>query len=144
MQNKTSIDTCILIYLVDKTEPEKHAKAIGWFESIRNKKEQYFISMQNLREFAGVAFAKTNLSPEEINENISLFSETFSVLDEKTEDIKTATLLLGNDRKNFYDALLAATMQRHGIMQILTENTKDFEKIKGIKTTNPLCAKTGF
>jgi len=38
----------------------------------------------------------------------------------------------------FWDALLVATMQRHGITTIFTENTGDFEKCPGIKAVNPL------
>ncbi len=138
MQDKALVDTCILAYLVDKTEPIKHEKAQTWFESIRKEKQRYFISMQNLRELANVSLKKTTLFPREINENNLLFSETFGVLWDETGDIITAVLLAETDRKNFWDCLLAATAKRHGIRTILTENTKDFGRIKGIKAKNPL------
>ena len=38
---------------------------------------------------------------------------------------------------HFWDALLAATMEENSIETIITENEKDFKKIKWIKAINP-------
>ncbi|MBN2066937.1 MAG: PIN domain-containing protein [Candidatus Diapherotrites archaeon] len=136
-QDKMLVDSCILVYLVDKTEKGKHEKARQWFETIRWEKN-YFVSIQNLREYANISLRKTALPAGEIVENISLFSETFNTVFDRVEDITAAIGLAGTRGKLFWDAMLAATMQRHGINTILTENTKDFKKFKEIKATNPL------
>lgn len=38
---------------------------------------------------------------------------------------------------HFFDALLAATMQENGIKEIVTENEKDFSKVKWMKAVHP-------
>ncbi len=53
MAEKFLVDTCVLFYLVDKNDAEKHRKASRWFESLKG--ENFFVSTQNLREFASVA-----------------------------------------------------------------------------------------
>jgi predicted nucleic acid-binding protein len=37
----------------------------------------------------------------------------------------------------FWDALIVATMEENSIDTIITENEKDFKKVKWIKTINP-------
>jgi len=135
-QDKALVDSCILVYLVDKTEKGKHEKAKKWFETIRWRKN-YFVSIQNIREYANIALRKTAIPTSEIIENMALFSETFNAIFDNVEDVATAISLAEAKRKVFWDAMLAATMQGHGIKVILTENTKDF-KFKGIKAVNPL------
>ena len=39
---------------------------------------------------------------------------------------------------HFWDALIAATMIKHGIRVIYTENVKDFAKLREIKAINPM------
>jgi predicted nucleic acid-binding protein len=39
--------------------------------------------------------------------------------------------------ENFWDALIVATMEENSIDTIITENEKDFKKVKWIKTINP-------
>lgn len=127
----------MLVYLVDKTEKSRHEKAKQWFEAIRGKKN-YFVSIQNLREFANIALMKTTIQASEIVENMALFSEAFNAIFDSVEDVATAISLAETKRKVFWDAILVATMQRHEIKAILTENTKDFEGFKGIEVVNPL------
>jgi predicted nucleic acid-binding protein len=40
-------------------------------------------------------------------------------------------------RVPFWDALIAACMQEHGIQTIVTENERDFRRIAGINVINP-------
>ena len=37
----------------------------------------------------------------------------------------------------FWDTLIAETMRENGMIEILTENEKDFKAIPGIKAVNP-------
>jgi predicted nucleic acid-binding protein len=137
MQGRALVDTCVLVYLIDKTDKGKHEKAKEWLKSIEGR-DNFFVSIQNLREFSSIALKKSSLHLREINELLEVFADAFGIVFDSFEDIIKANEAIGKNRKIFWDALLAATMQRHSIHIILTENTKDFKGFKGIKTINPL------
>jgi len=134
MNDKFLVDTCILMYLVDKTAGEKHKKIAEWFSQLNDK--EAFVAIQNLREFANCSLKKTQLTKEETVNFIDLFLNRFNIIQETVFDTLKAITFSVN-RKNFYDSLLATTMLRNYITTIVTENTKDFEEL-GIKTINPL------
>jgi predicted nucleic acid-binding protein len=119
---KKLVDTSILIYLIDSKEKEKHLKAVEWFENIFGSND-YFISTQNLREFAFVAKNKALIETEETKKYLDLFAESFNIIQDSIEDIKKAC---ETTKKKYWDALLIATAKRNNIFQIITENEKDF------------------
>jgi len=125
---KTLIDTSILIYLVDAKEEKKHQKVVGWFEGIFESNE-YFVSLQNLREFAFVAKKKDLLLAEEIITYVELFADSFNLLQDSVEDVKKASRKTKN---KYWDALLIATAKRNNIFQVITENEKDFKGEIGV------------
>lgn len=135
MNDRAFVDTCILYYLIDTHEQKKHERAVRWFYTVAPK--EFFISTQTLREFANVSLKKSSLKTEEIIEFLELFSARFTVMEEEFCDVVTAIILSKNERRNFFDALLAATMKRNSVITILTENIKDFGGL-GVKTINPL------
>ncbi len=135
MRDSALVDTCILVYLIDKRERSRHEKAKKWFHSL-SQRDRFFVSIQNLREFSNIALKKSSFSPEQINQFVELFAARFNVLFDSIGDILKANEISG--RKRFWDAMLATTMKRHAINLILTENTKDFKKFKGIEAKNPL------
>ncbi len=136
MNDKVLIDSNILVYFVDKNELQKHIKAKELLKSI-NPTDQYFVSLQNLREFSSVAFKKSKLSAAEINEFIKVFSSAFIVLADTKDDIENANIKKENFKSSFWDSLLASTMQRNEIKKILTENISDFKAFKEIEAINP-------
>ncbi len=127
---KKLIDTCVLIYLIDNSNEKKHKIAASWFESIIDNKE-YYISIQNLREFAYVSKKKNLLSSKQINDILELFSDSFNVVYDNLDDIKEATK---KEKNKYWDAILIETAKRNNIFEIITENEKDF--YNEIKTTN--------
>ena len=135
MQDSALVDTCILVYLIDKRESAKHEKAKKWFHSL-SERDRFFVSIQNLREFSNIALKKSAFLPEEINQFVQLFAARFKLLFDSIEDILMANEI--SSGKRFWDAMLAATMKRHSISMILTENTKDFKKFSGIEAKTPL------
>ena len=131
MNDKYFIDTNILRYLISNEELEKHNLIK---EFIIDKKCE--ISIQNLKELSNILFKKTNLSVNEIKEYIVTIGKKFTLCLELPTDILTA-INISKNRKNFYDALLVATMLRNGTNIIITENEKDFAEFKEIKVINP-------
>jgi predicted nucleic acid-binding protein len=135
MQDSFLVDSCILLYLADKRDMKKHLRAIKWLEGVETKK--FFISMQNIREVSSNLLKKTVLPSKEIIDFVDMLLNRFSLVNEDFNDYLKATVLCSKNRKNFFDAVLASTMQRYYITTIITENTKDFELL-GVKAINPL------
>lgn len=130
--NNALVDTNILVYIVDTKEGEKHAKALGWYETQRENKTLY-VSLQNLREFAAICVKKTNLEKGKIMQWIEDYSSIFWVLNDSQEDVMKAVEISRENALPYYDGLLIATMERYGLDTIITENSKDFEKLGRIK-----------
>jgi predicted nucleic acid-binding protein len=120
---KTLIDTCILVYLIDAQDEKRHSRTVEWFESIFESNE-YFISTQNLREFAFVSKSKKKVNPEQIKEYVDLFAKSFNLISDTVSDIKKAS---EKSKNKYWDSLLTATAKRNNIFQIITENEKDFK-----------------
>lgn len=66
-----------------------------------------------------------------------LGSPRWRVLDRGQETIIRAMELVKLHRIPFWDALIAACMLEHGIDTIVTENERDFKRIRGITVINP-------
>jgi predicted nucleic acid-binding protein len=133
------IDTNILVYFVSNAEPEKHAIAKRLLDDANTHPGKYVIGMQNIREFAEVITRKKYIPFERACEALVEFRYFFGeALLESNADFREGLQLAHNEKIPFFDALLATTAFRHGVTTIYTENTKDFEKIPGIKAINPL------
>jgi predicted nucleic acid-binding protein len=132
------IDSNILIYYLDLEEKEKHPIAFDFIHSRLMGKETA-VSVQNLAEFSSnVVDNKTTPAIEkEIEDTIREIMDIFEVISYSPNTIIHANALHNKYNIHFWDALLAATMQENHISTIYTENTKDFEKIPGIKAINP-------
>jgi predicted nucleic acid-binding protein len=128
---KYFLDTNALAYLISNEDLNKHKKIKEFV-----KEKHCEISSQNLRELTNVLFKKTKLDNKEIRNYLIKLGKKFTVNYELIEDTLNSINFL-KSRKNFYDALLVATMLRNGIRTIVTENEKDFLEFKGIKVINP-------
>ena len=135
ISKKFLVDTNILFYIVDKNESKKHEAAKKWFCSMLGKKD-YYISLQNLREFASVAIQKSSYTAIEIKEQMDTFSKSFPVINDTTDDCFEAVELSRSLGIKYWDSLLIATMKRNGIKKIITEDSKDFGKYANIKCIN--------
>ena len=138
---RTIIDTNILIYSVDTTDKEKQiiAREIISATSIQDNAH---ISIQNLAEFSNAVTRRTQypFTHEEAKNYVRNFADVFNVMAYSEKEIQTAHDICHNYKTHFWDALLAATMKANNINIIITENEKDFKKIKGITVINPFKA----
>lgn len=134
---KALIDSNILVYAYDSSST-RHAVA-------EKVVEKYLldgngvVSCQNLAEFSRVMSEKipNKLSFEQIR-NITLeLSESFEVITYDGHVVADALSVCAVHSIHFFDALLAATMEKFNIKSIVTENDADFKKIKWLKTINP-------
>ncbi|MBS3068060.1 PIN domain-containing protein [Candidatus Micrarchaeota archaeon] len=135
--NHLLIDTNILIYSETNDEKEKHDMVILALERIKTQGDILTISIQNINEFSNNMIKKSKLSDSSINEIITSYQSTFSLIFFNLETIREANRISRATGIHFYDALLTATMHENGIDTIITENEKDFQKIPWLKVINP-------
>jgi predicted nucleic acid-binding protein len=133
------LDTNILVYAYDETAGERHLIAKKILQECMEGKITLFISNQILGETIHVFRNKfpqiSSIDIEELIEEI-MGIPSWQKVNYTDKTIQRALSNLG-ENNDFWDAVIAQTMKENGITHIYTENTKDFEKIKGIKAINP-------
>lgn len=138
MTNKYLIDTNILVYAFTDIEPNKQPIAKELLKNLITNNENLNISIQNIVEFTKttkVKFSKP-ITDERLDEILSKFRINFNIINYDINTIKNISKYL-KDSTDFFDCLLVATMQDYDIDTIITENEKDFKKIKNITIINP-------
>lgn len=138
------LDTNILVYAYDNTAEEKHQVARKIVLDCMKGNTSLTVSNQILGETANTILKKQpNISKKEMQELIEdILQNPFWIKINYTGKtiLNAFTLLEPGD--DFWDLVIAQTMLENGITKIYTENTKDFEKIKGIKAVNPFTEKS--
>jgi predicted nucleic acid-binding protein len=98
-------------------------------------------TLQNLCEFFFVVTEKVErplvLKRAERIIQAILTVPRWQVLDRGEATVLRAIELVRNKRVPFWDALIAATMLENRVDTILTENTRDFRKVSGVRAINP-------
>lgn len=134
------LDTNILVYAYDSDEGEKHFIAKSLVQDCFNGKINLCVSNQILAEFVHVARFKmpkpiSKEEAESIVKRIVLVPNWIKV-NYGWESIVRA-FRYADEKTYFWDFIIIQTMIENGIAIIYTENTKDFDGIKGIKAINP-------
>lgn len=133
------VDTNILVYWFDATDSVRHEKSIRVFDEVNKHPERFVVGLQNIREFCNVLQTKKKLKREEIEMAARAVLDLFRhILADSPSDVEHAVGISDDTKTPYWDALLSATMQRHGIKRIVTEDVKHFQKIPFVKAINPL------
>lgn len=146
------IDTNLIIYAYEKEDSERKKKSLEILDKCYQNKIILAISNQNLAEFSSVILKKSRQSSDlKKSEPATIKSEEIKDIVKDISDFKgfkkfsykRKTILFAIDisekyQMSFWDSLIAATMIENGILNIYTENSKDF-KIPSLNVINPLC-----
>lgn len=136
------IDTNILVISQSKKESEKKRNNAVFILDYSLTGKYGYLSIQNYIEFVNVMKNKLkSMDNLEIIETLNDFNSVFKLLFYFSETINKAISLSLETKVHFFDALLAQTMLDNNIHLIYTENTKDFNKIPGIKAIDPFTDK---
>ncbi len=144
MSGRVLIDTNVLIYATLAGD-SRHKRAQEVLKKRHLEGVELFISVQNLAEMYPNLTGPKNQppdSPEFAKSKIQSISRLsgVTILPVTNETVKKTLDLceeLQVTRQNYFDMQLVATMQHEGIPTIVTENAKDFERIKGLNVMNP-------
>jgi predicted nucleic acid-binding protein len=132
------LDTNILIYAYEKEESKRKELAKKILEECYTGKILLAVSNQNIAEFTSIMLKKIKVDSEIIKKVIDITSEFdgFIKLKYELKTIKEAINLSNKYGMSFWDSLISATMLENGILNIFTENAKDF-KIPSLNVINP-------
>lgn len=134
-----AVDTNILIYAFDSSEPKKRKICKSLVESIFEGKQRGVLTNQVLAEFAYVATRKMRRPMKKTDAQAivaTLLASPHWIVHNYTGNTVQAALQLDMP---LWDALLAQTLKEHGVNTFVTENIKDFAT-SGLLVRNPLKA----
>lgn len=134
------VDSNILVYAYESEDSQRKIKSLEILEKCFKNEIILAISNQNLAEFAFVTMKKSKLDPKIIKRIIKDISdfEGFKKISYKRKTIISAIDISSKYRMSFWDSLIASSMIENNILNIYTENSKDF-KIPFLNVINPLC-----
>ncbi|MCR4336089.1 MAG: PIN domain-containing protein [archaeon] len=140
MKDEFFVDTNVLVYAFDESEPNKRRKAKTLVEDITKGKLKGTISNQILGELF-TALTKKIENPlqkaqAQIIVNGLIDSQHWKKTNYTTQTISRAVETSINEKKPFWDSVILETMLENKVYTIYTENTKDFTNTK-INTINP-------
>lgn len=132
------IDSNILVYAYEAESNKRAACAALLAEAMGDRSG--VVSVQNLVEFARVITEKVRapVDPLRVSAIIRDLNTALRVLEYDAGEVSAALANARLYKVHFFDALLIATMERHGVTRIITENTRDFAQVPWLEAHNPL------
>lgn len=139
--NLVHIDTNLLVYAVDKSEPAKQRVCKELLEECWKQTRSFAVSVQNLSEFYVIATKKIeNPIPEKKAQKfVSLIVnfQNWKVIAPTARTIPAAINLSIAHNVHYWDAVIATTMRENNVFSIYTEDGH-FSSIPWLTAVNPL------
>lgn len=133
--SKAFIDTNILVYSMDKSEPAKMTRCRSLLKELK-KDVSGVISTQVLQEFYVAATKKLNAAPLAVKDIIHTF-ENFEIVTISPEIIKEAIDCSILSTISFWDGLIVVAAEYAKCDRLWTEDLNHGQVIRGVKITNP-------
>jgi predicted nucleic acid-binding protein len=143
MDDKVFVDTNVLVYAWDSTEPRKQEQALAWMTHLW-KARTGRLSFQVLTEFYITVTQKLapGMEPERARRNVRLFFPWHPVqIDART--FETAWNVQDRYRLSWWDALIVSAARSAGCRYLLTEDLRSGEVFLAIKVINPFLVNPG-
>lgn len=139
MNGRFLVDTNILIYVYDQTEPRKQAIAEEVYDRLILS-GQGVISTQIMAEFFNAATRRLTdrMPPEEAYRRLELYERAWNVVAITPPIVLEAARGAVDHQLNFWDALIWATAKLNQIPVILSEDFRSGASLEGVRFINPL------
>lgn len=133
------IDTNLLVYQYDSSEPEKQRQALSVIR-VLTIAGAAAISTQVMSEFFSIATRKITapLSRESAYERLQSFHQGFWIIDITAPTVIEAARGVLAHQFNFWDALVWSTAKLNQIPIVLSEDFNTGAVIEGVRFLNPL------
>jgi prevent-host-death family protein len=132
---RTFLDTNVLVYCDDESEPAKQQKALEVLDE-HTRSRTGVISLQVLQEYFVTACRKLGLDPGTARRKVEIFA-MLDVAEPKVSDILAAIDLHRFHGCSYWDALVLRMAKQAGCRVILTEDMQHGQVIDGVKIVNP-------
>ena len=132
---KTFLDTNVLLYVEDHTEPEKQRTALAIILEHRRQRTGV-VSLQVLQEFYVNATRKLALDPGIARYKVE-FHSRFHVVVPDVADVLAAIDLHRLNGISYWDALILRCAKQSGCTALLTEDMQHGQTIDGVRIVNP-------
>ncbi|HLE41164.1 MAG TPA: PIN domain-containing protein [Nitrospirota bacterium] len=138
MTAKYLVDTNLLVYAYDRSDPEKQAKAVEILDELV-KNGTGILSPQVLSEFYTVVTRKlaAPLTPQEGYTSISNYIRSWNMVDLTGLVVLEAVRGVRDHRLSYWDSLIWATAKMNQISTVLSEDFSSNSVIEGVRFTNP-------
>lgn len=138
MTGKYLVDTNLLVYAYDRSEPEKQAKAVELLDALI-KNGSGILSPQVLSEFYTVVTRKlaAPLTPQEAYTSISNYIRSWNMVDLTSLVVLEAVRGVRDHRLSYWDSLIWATAKMNQIPTVLSEDFSHNLVLEGVRFTNP-------
>jgi predicted nucleic acid-binding protein len=143
MSVKVFVDTNVLVYARDASEPEKQARAAAWMAALWDRRAGR-LSYQVLQEYYVTVTGKLSpgLDKEVARREIRTFW-TWQPMAADARILEGAWLLQDRYQLPWWDALIVATAQRSGCQHLLSEDFQDGLEMGDVKIVNPFFLEPG-
>jgi predicted nucleic acid-binding protein len=138
MSDSIFVDTNVLVYAYDRSEPEKQERALDVLDRLATTGVGV-ISTQVLAEFfvAVTGNIPASLSPREGHERIENYLQVWTVLDLTGMVVLEAARGARDHQFNFWDAQIWATARLNQIPVVFSEDFSAGTVIDGVRFVNP-------
>ena len=133
------VDTNVLAYAYDVSEPERRQRALTVIELV-HAAGNAAISSQVRSELCSALTRTRGIGMDHAiaEERVLAFAYTWPVYDVRPMDVIEAMRGVRTHKLNYFDALIWATARLKGIPFLLSEDGQDGRVIDGVRTINPL------
>jgi len=143
MADSVFVDTNVLVYAWDSTEPDKQKQALAWMTHLW-KTQTGRLSYQVLTEFYVTVTQKLDpgMEPQRARRNVRLFFSWHPVqVDARA--VETAWQIQDRYRLSWWDALIVSAARSAGCRYLLTEDFRSGQEFLEIKVINPFLLPPG-
>ena len=130
-----SLDTNVLVYAADASEPEKQAVALRLVAKASG--ESWPICAQVYGEFFNAAIRRKHASRAEARSVIDAWKLLMPPIASSLTAHDAALKLAAAQQLQYWDALIIATCAEHGVKQLYTEDGPGIAKPLGVRCTDP-------
>ena len=140
MSGRFFLDTNLLVYAVDPSDPAKQAISIKWLTAA-HRTGNGILSYQVVEEWFNVVMGKA-AAPLNAAEAVSLYRTLLEPLwriQSSRELVDTALDLHRRDSFSWWDSLIVSAAIQGGCDQLVSEDLRDGRHIAGVRVHNPFC-----
>jgi predicted nucleic acid-binding protein len=137
------VDTNLLVYFRDASEPKKQAKAAAWLAALWRTKAGR-ISTQVLSEFYVTVTQRLNPGMKKAVARADVRNlAAWHPIPVDTSVIEGAWTIQDRHKLSWWDALIVAAAQKANCAYLLSEDFQDAQTFAGVRVVNPFAHEPG-